>query len=238
MLKKNKYKYLFFDLDGTLLNLDTDTLASRYFSSLTEFLVKNGYDAEKVIAAIKHGTYAMLTNNGSSSNEDALTDAFVKGYGENIDVIKLKTIMNDYYEQDFDKLKDIVTVEPETSELIKKLKADGYKLILATNPLFPKIATHKRTRWAGLSPDDFEIITTYEAEYFTKPNLKYYQSILDRIGVQASDCIMVGNDVDEDMCASELGLDVFLITTNLINRHNKDISNFKQGTLKDFYKFI
>jgi len=236
MLKNNKYKYIFFDLDGTLLNLDTDELVSKYFKTLNEFFIKNGYDSKKVVAGIQSGIYAMIKNDGSISNEEALTNAFMQAYPCDLD--EFKTLMGRYYFEEFDKIKSIITFKKETNLMIKKLKDNGYKLILATNPLFPKIATYKRTLWAGLSPEDFEIITTYEKEYFAKPNIKYYESILNRINVNPQDCIMVGNDAEEDMCAEKVGLDVFLITTNLLNRKNKDISNYKQGTLKDFENFI
>ena len=230
------YKYIFFDLDGTLLNLDTDELVSKYFKSMTTFLSQNGYEPEKVVSAIKQGTYAMINNNGKTTNELALTNAFISSY--NVELEEFKSFMDKYYEQEFDKISEVSIKEPETASLIKKLKNYGFKLILATNPLFPKIATHKRIGWAGLSPNDFELITTYENECFSKPNLNYYKSLLERLNISADSCIMVGNDVDEDMCAEELGFDVFLITTNLLNRKNKDISKFKQGSLEDFEKFI
>ena len=233
---QNKYKYILFDLDGTLLNLDTDELVSRYFKTMTEFLIKNGYDAEKIIAGIQSGTYAMIKNDGSITNEEALAQAFIKSYP--CDINDFNNLMNRYYTEEFDKIKSIVTYEEETKLMITKLKENGYKLILATNPLFPRIATLKRISWAGLSSDDFEIITTYEKEYFSKPNTKYYESIINRINVKPNDCIMVGNDAEEDMCAEDIGLDVFLIKTNLLNRKNRDISKYKQGSLKDFENFI
>jgi len=31
----------------------------------------------------------------------------------------------------------------------------GFRVALATNPIFPAIATEKRIRWAGLTPEDF-----------------------------------------------------------------------------------
>ena len=37
---------------------------------------------------------------------------------------------------------------------------------------------------------------------------------------------MVGNDVTEDIAAESLGINVFLLTDNLINKENKDISQY------------
>lgn len=232
----NKYKYIFFDLDGTLLNMNTDEFVVSYTDSLIDFYTRNGYESEKVKESIKKGTIAMINNDGSKTNEDLLLQIIIDNI--NCDAEKNNKLIEKYYNEEFDKLKKIAKLDNNTDILIKKLKNSGYKLILATNPMFPKIATHKRIKWAGLTPSDFEIITTYENERYSKPNLKYYESLLSRLNVSAKDCIMVGNNVNEDMCAENLGIDVFLITTNLDNNKNKDISLLKQGSLKDFDKFI
>ncbi len=65
-------------------------------------------------------------------------------------------------------------------------------------PVFPRTATYKRIRWAGLSPGDFEIVTTYEICHASKPSTAYYREILDWIGLAPADCVMVGNDVGDD----------------------------------------
>ena len=40
---------------------------------------------------------------------------------------------------------------------------------------------------------------------------------------------MIGNDVDEDMTAEQVGMSVFLLTDNMINRKNKNIYRFSHG---------
>ena len=49
---------------------------------------------------------------------------------------------------------------------------------------------------------------------------------------------MVGNDVDEDMCAEKLGFDTYLITDTIVNRENKDYSQYKNGSFEEFYEFL
>ena len=58
------------------------------------------------------------------------------------------------------------------------------------------------------------------------------------MGVYADECIMVGNDVREDMVARELGMDVFLITDYIINVENRDIDEFPHGSWADFEEYI
>jgi FMN phosphatase YigB (HAD superfamily) len=118
------------------------------------------------------------------------------------------------------------------------LKSKGIRIVLATNPLFPAIATHSRARWAGLHPEDFELITTYENSRHCKPNPDYYRDILETLKVRPEECVMVGNDVGEDMIAGELGMQVFLLTDCLINKHNADISRYPQGSFDALLDFI
>ena len=109
----------------------------------------------------------------------------------------------------------------------------GYRVALATNPLFPAIATHSRVRWAGLQPEDFDHITTYENSSFCKPNPLYYREILDRLGLRAEECVMVGNDALEDVAAAKLGLPVFLLTHSLIEREGVDVNKLPHGGFEE-----
>ena len=63
-----------------------------------------------------------------------------------------------------------------------------------------------------LEPEDFEIFTTYENYHFCKPNLNYYKEVVEKLGVKPEECLMVGNDVGEDMVTEELGMKVFLMS--------------------------
>ena len=112
-------------------------------------------------------------------------------------------------------------------------------MALATNPLFPQIATHSRARWAGLDPADFALITTYENSRHCKPNPEYYRDVVAALNEVPENCIMVGNDVDEDILAGQkAGLQVFLLTDCLINKHNTDISHIPQGGFPELLAFL
>ena len=114
----------------------------------------------------------------------------------------------------------------------------GFALILATQPIFPAIATETRMKWAGLDQNDFLLYTTYENSSYSKPNPAYYLQILDKIGASPSQCLMVGNDATEDLIAETLGMKVFLLTNCLINKENKDLSGYPQGDLDALLHYI
>ena len=56
--------------------------------------------------------------------------------------------------------------------------------------------------------------------------------------MSADECLMVGNDVGEDMITETLGMKVFLLTDCLINKENKDISLFPNGSFDELMKYI
>ena len=49
---------------------------------------------------------------------------------------------------------------------------------------------------------------------------------------------MIGNDVDEDLCSAKLGFDTYLITDTIVNRDNKDYSDYKNGSFEEFYYIV
>lgn len=227
---------ILFDLDGTLLPMDQDTFAQAYIKGLTLAAESVGYSPMILSTAIMAGTAAMVKNNGEKTNEEAFWNILEGTYGES--VRKDIHMFDEFYATDFQKIKDVCGFEPKSAELIKYIKDKGYRVVLATNPLFPKIATESRIRWAGLEPEDFEYYTVYDNSYHCKPNPEYYQDIIDKLKLNPEECLMVGNDVDEDMAAETLGMKVFLLTDSLINKHDKDLSQFPHGTFHDLLKFL
>ena len=67
---------------------------------------------------------------------------------------------------------------------------------------------------------------------------EYYKEILAKLDLKAEECVMVGNDVNEDMVAEKLGMKVFLLTDCIINKDNKDISVYPNGGFDQLKEFI
>ena len=229
-------KAILFDLDGTLLPMDHEPFVKGYLGGLASALAPHGYSAQELPASIFKGMAAMVSNDGTATNEEVFWRVFTKIYGDKVkDDIPY---FDKFYQEEFDKVSEVASPDPLVPSLIKELKARGIHIILATNPVFPAIATIKRTRWAGLSVEDFELFTSYENSRYCKPNLKYYEDILKKTGLNAEECLMVGNDVDEDMITEKLGMKVFLITKHIINKSNKDISIYPCGDFADLSHYI
>lgn len=230
-------KCVLFDLDGTLLPMDQDVFVKAYFSGLAKKLAPHGYtDSKKLIAAIWAGTSAMVKNDGSCSNEEVFWAEFTKLLGE--ECRKDEPVFRDFYCTDFQQVRHVCGFTPEAAEIVGYVREKGLRAALATNPIFPAVATESRIRWAGLQPEDFEAYTTYENASFSKPNPAYYRQILDKLGLAPEECLMVGNDAVEDTAAQKLGMPVFLLTASLINKDGRDISVYPHGDFADLRKFI
>ena len=229
-------KVILFDLDGTLLPMDQEAFVRDYFGRLAKKIAPIGYSPDTLFANLWKGVGAMVMNDGSTLNEKVFWKVFENIYGEKVygDI----AVFDEFYRTDFQNTAKVCGFNPKAKECIDWVKSKGYRVVLATNPIFPAVATESRMRWAGLAPEDFEYYTTYENSSYGKPNLKYYEEILEKIGVKAEECMMVGNDVTEDMVTEKLGMKVFLMTECLINKHNEDIEKYPHGDFDDLMKYI
>lgn len=230
-------KAVLFDLDGTLLPMEQGVFVKAYFGLLARHLAPRGYEAERLYEVLWSGVSAMVKNDGSRKNEDAFYEEFIRAYGEH--AIQDKLYIDQFYENDFNRVKEVCGYSPKAKEIVKLVKEMGKQAILATNPLFPRMATGNRMGWAGLQPADFDAYTTYEDCSFCKPNPKYYEELLEKLGLKPEECIMVGNDVEEDMIpATGLGMQVFLLTDCLINKKDRDISVYPRGDVEDLRGYL
>ena len=225
-----------FDLDGTLLPMDQDEFTQSYFELLAAKVKPYGYEPKQLVEAVWAGTAAMVKNNGGQRNEQVFWEKFAMIYGKK--ALLDKPIFDRFYAEEFEDAKKICGYNPKAAEAVYKIKEMGCRVVLATNPIFPAIATRSRIRWAGLEPEDFEFYTTYENTNFCKPNPKYYKDVVKRLNAKPQECLMVGNDVSEDMIAKTVGIEVFLLTDCLINKEHRDISIYPRGSFDQLLLYL
>ena len=227
---------ILFDLDGTLLSMDTDQFIKLYFKAVA-LKLEDYFTFEEVSKYFWQSTQYMINNTDpNKTNEEAFFEDFYKhSQGRDAEITEL---LDDFYGNEFNEIKYIASENSHIIKSIKILKEKGYKLVVATNPLFPKKAILSRIMWAGLDPDDFILITSFEKMHYTKPHIDYYREILEKINKEPSSCLMVGNDILEDMVSKEIGLQTYLITNNLIGDLSNDVNIDHQGDYKDFLTFV
>ena len=225
-----------FDLDGTLLPMDQALFVKTYLRLLAKKLAPRGYDPEALVQGVWTGTGAMIKNPGNATNETVFWDTFCGLVRSDARVDE--PVFREFYENEFHQVRTVCGFAPEAAETIALVKRKGLRAALATNPLFPAVATEGRLRWAGLDAGDFDLISTYETFSHCKPNPDYYREFLARLGARPEECLMVGNDVDEDMMARNLGMQVFLLTHSVINRGGTDIEQYPHGGFAELMAYI
>lgn len=229
-------KAIFFDLDGTLLPMDVKQFSKGYLGLLAAKLAPLGLEPKAVVNAVWEGVKDMYSNDGTETNKEMFWRAFERFTGKSRDGFLESS--DAFYDNEFHLAKQFTGENPLARTAVELAARNGRTVVLATNPMFPKNAQVSRLSWIGLSGEDFALITDYESDSFTKPNPKYYLSICDRLGVTPSECLMVGNDVTEDMMgASKAGLSAFLVTDYII-----DSDKFKwegpSGSFKELLKYL
>ena len=230
-------KAVLFDLDGTLLPMDQDEFVKAYLGLLGKRLAPRGYEFDKFMKVMWMGVGAMVKNDGSCTNEEAFWKVFIGAYGEK--ALDDKPFIDEFYSNEFNKVQAVCGYSDEAKEIVEFVKTKGKIAVLATNPLFPHVATENRMTWAGLTPEMFAGYTTYEDCHYCKPNPKYYLELLDKLGLKPEECIMVGNDFDEDIVTTEsLGMQGFLLTDCIINKNNKDTSKYPQGDFEALRTYL
>jgi FMN phosphatase YigB (HAD superfamily) len=143
-----------------------------------------------------------------------------------------------FYREDFPALAVLTRPTPTARHVLNTARKYGAQLVIATNPVFPEIAIRERLRWAGVAGVPFRLVTTYEIMHFCKPNPLYYEEIAACLNTVPENCLMVGNDVEEDMVAGEVGMATYLVEDHLIRRGLYPCRPDYRGRLQDLVAFF
>lgn len=225
-------KTILFDLDGTLLPMDTDRFLRYYMKELAGF-VGEIVEPAQLVEQVMASTYKMI-----ESTDPALTNAqvFAADFFAKIgrSEAELMPLFDQFYRERFPLVKAACSDLPgRAHEVVAAAVEAGYEIVLATNPLFPREAIEERMRWIGVEEAPWLLVTTYEEMHACKPQVAYYQEVLAKIDRHPNQCIMVGNDVEEDGAAAKLGIDVYFVTDFLINRSGAPLDPDRSGSLSD-----
>jgi len=227
---------ILFDLDGTLLPMDTEVFTKKYFQELA-IKLKDYFTPEEIAKTVWTSTKYMISNvDANKTNEEAFFEDFYERVNHEAEI--LDPIFEDFYEKDFNNIKNVAAKNKHIIESVSLLKDKGYNLVVATNPLFPERAILHRIEWAGLNVEDFMFITSFEKMHFCKPQLNFYKEILNNIKENPENCMMVGNDIDEDMIAKEIGMKTYLIKDHIIGTVKEQKNIDYSGNYEDYYEFV
>ena len=221
---------LLFDLDDTLLATNMDAFIPAYFNALSSALAEK-VAPEVMLPALIGGTRAMMTNLDPALTMREVFDAWFFPR-LNVDRSMLQAAIDRFYVDVFPSLGALTSPILETVPLVDWAFAQGYRVAIATNPLFPLTAIEQRLRWAGLPPEKypFDLVTSYENMHFAKETVAYYPEVLAQLGWPEDPVVMVGDDIEREVKPTRAaGLPVFLVRRS--GETSQDLIDVPQGTL-------
>ncbi|SMO93180.1 HAD family hydrolase [Melghirimyces algeriensis] len=224
-----------FDLDGTLLPMDTESFIREYINALSLYM-GDIFPSDQLLPLIWDATKTMIENQDETlTNEQVFQQRFLSLSG-----MKKEEIwphFDKFYREQFPTLKKYIQPSPISRQIIQAALDRGYRVAVATNPVFPRMAILERMRWAQVE-DLVEWVSVYEESYLCKPNPGYFLEVAQKMEVSPEDCVMIGNDVQEDLVAGTVGMKTYLVTDCLIDRGNPVYKPDQSGSLEQLYKDI
>lgn len=204
---------LLLDLDDTLLSNDIESFLPAYLQALSKELGQYS-KPDRLISKLMSATADMVRNQRPDLTLQQVFDAaFYPAL--NIDKEAVSDDIDRFYKHVFPGLASLTGSRPEAIQMVDQALARGYRIVVATNPLFPRTAILQRLAWAELPLEryPFELVTTYEDMHFAKPNPAYFAEIMAYLGWPEGPVVMVGDDLKRDITgARRLGLPAFWVS--------------------------
>ena len=232
-----RIKDFLFDLDDTLLGNDMEgAFLGRYLDMLSR-KVAHLCEPRAFVQLLWQCSEAMVRNEDSSRT---LQQVFWDEFAIRTDIPEtaLLPVLTDFYANDFPTLEDETQRIPEACPLVKTALARGCDVVIATKPVFPRVAIAHRLAWAGIDDLDYSLITSYEVMHFCKPHLQYFLEISTFLDIQPEQCMMIGNDPSDDMVAGKVGMRTFYIEGTSADNHNLSVPVNGRGSARRLLQLL
>lgn len=212
-----KYTDLIFDLYGTLVDIRTEEDALVWEKTALYFGFYGAhYTGEELKAAFRTAMSCREAQAGQSYEcfpdipfEQVMAELFrAKGIVENADTLGINAAQ-------LFRISSIeyVKLYPHALEALAKLREKGYRLWLLSNA--QRVFTAFELRYLGLGEqlNGIYISSDYGCR---KPDVRFYNALLNEQKLDVKRCLMIGNDRETDIAgAKAAGLDTLYMHTNL-----------------------
>jgi HAD superfamily hydrolase (TIGR01549 family) len=211
-------KVALLDLDNTLIQNDDIGFARAFLEKLESF-GQSYWGVHGLGTAFREGLRCLPTERPPDETV-AITLATTIGTIFNLSQEQVKDGLAIFYAEEYPKLKPYCSPQAGAEELIYSLKEDGYRIAIATNPIYPLSAIQLRLS-AGNLPLDDNFITHAENMHYAKPHPAYYAELIAWLGIEPDEAIMLGDRQENDINAAQaINIRGFLLG--------------KDGSLEDF----
>ncbi len=197
-------KAVLFDLDATLVHVETEAFVRQYITLLSAQLAAQfGIPTERCAAALRQAAQAAAANLDPTCSNRAV---FGRALSEalRLPAAALTAALEAFHTDTYPDLATMITPVPAAVPLLHALLARGVTFAIATNPVFSLEAVRRRMAWGNLPLDlPYALITNLDELHFTKPHPHFYEEVLARIGFEPDQAIMVGDDFTNDIAPAQ-----------------------------------
>jgi FMN phosphatase YigB (HAD superfamily) len=231
-----KVRGVLFDLDGTLLQVEMREFIPAYIEGLAKHF-PDVPDPAAFGRAIKDSIRALLASEEGVFNNEQFFLA-VLGRQLGLDAALCGERLARYCANGMAGLETLVRPLALARDILARCFERGLKVVVATNPVFPRPLVEARLRWAQIADFPFDYVTTFDNSRYCKPHPGYFRDVLGQLGLAPEECVMVGNDTEHDLGARSAGIPTFLVDTWLLDRANGHyVTDFRGGHL-DLFRFL
>jgi FMN phosphatase YigB (HAD superfamily) len=225
---------LLVDLDGTLVRINQRVLARglllagarRFASVVPPWRFRSMY-----VRALD----AARANATSKTNHEVFID-FLRQHTRRPE--RVAGLVEEFVETDLANLRTAFSPMPDARGMLVAARAMGYKLVLATNPLWPLAAVRLRLSCAGLGDIAFSYIAHSEVSTRCKPGKDYYEELLRRASAPAAHCVMIGNDPEKDAPAVSVGIKTVLLAGDRVAPADNESALLTYATLPQVHQWL
>ena len=221
---------ILFDLEGTLINVDTTDFMRNYLGILAPrfaHLLSPDRFSKQLLRSLET---SQSDPKPGQTNMQTFYDDFSKATGHSF--LTLRPIFEEFYESDFPALRCLVQAIPQGVKVVEYAIQQGFLTAVASNPVLPLSAMREHVRWAGLTPEHFKIIPALDNFHFFKPQLGFFREIAERLGVKPDSCLLVSGQTQDIICR-ELGMKMFFVGS-IGSEEQTDYA----GNLDDLFRLI
>lgn len=218
---------ILFDLDGTLLQVDMQEFIPAYIAGLGRHFddcVNPGRFARAMRDAIQR---LFVPQGGAQGNRTRLLAHLAARLG--LPAAAVASRFDRFAEDGLGDLASLVEPAPLARDILQFCFDRGWRVAIATNPVFPSSVVEARLRWAGIADFPFALVSSLENSRFCKPSPGYIHDLLACLELAPEECLMVGNDTEHDLAAVEAGIPTFLVDTWLVDRKGEFQADWRGG---------
>jgi FMN phosphatase YigB (HAD superfamily) len=231
------FKALLLDLDGTLLDIDMSFFLGPLVDEMHDFFSDvMGY--VRFRKGLFGGTEEIMSTPrpDGETNRDGFFQAFEQITG--LSPTEAEGRFEKFYATVFPALGAFTHPVEGGVEFVTRAAQSGYVMGLATNPIFPVSATLERVRWAGIDPRLFTLVPGLENMSSCKPSGRYFLEVASRMGCEPESCLMVGNDLEQDLPAADVGMGTYIVEGRVIGRKMSGRKPDARGTLEELAELL